>query len=381
MAKLIYFNRCRYIGMGEGAAIGAAVSAGGSIISGPLTAYLQHKYAAEDRAENYRYNEMAAENADARERAQWRDMYSMEAQLRQIRENGLSPSLMMSGGVPGTQGASGHQGQGGAGPSTGPISPLFDMSAFANLGPAMAQIKVAESQSNLNNAEADRIRGNNQRGQAEILKIMSEAGLNDAVIALTKSQQTGQDIANYVNDSKKEYDVSKAYSESNYWAYQSSIASYHVISAEAAANVDWASQQDKIDRVRKENSLIDSDILVNKSIKALNDAKVNLTNEEINKIKKELLLYEREVVVKETLAFIEQQKVNIQSKQQDSYDNYVKAYKDFCEGQVKNLENRLNFDKSKWPDQKKMLFTHTIGGVVTNSINSVSNVIDACVPF
>lgn len=47
-----------------------------------------------NRRLNYKYNEMAAENADKRTRALYNDIYSPKALLGQYAEAGLSPSLM-----------------------------------------------------------------------------------------------------------------------------------------------------------------------------------------------------------------------------------------------------------------------------------------------
>lgn len=54
------------------------------------------------RQKNFHYNEMAAENADKRTRALYNDLYSANAQLNQLRQAGLSPSVFFGG-----QGASG----------------------------------------------------------------------------------------------------------------------------------------------------------------------------------------------------------------------------------------------------------------------------------
>lgn len=58
------------------------------------------------RRQNFFYNEMSAQNADKRTRALYNDFYSPSAQLRMIREAGLSPSLFFGG-----QGASGMSAQ------------------------------------------------------------------------------------------------------------------------------------------------------------------------------------------------------------------------------------------------------------------------------
>lgn len=90
------------------------------------------------RANNYKYNEMSADNADKRTRALYNDLYSPQAQLQQIKEAGLSPSLFY-GQASGISGQAGAQGGGAAGPQT---------NAYA-IDPMLAsQIKLNEAQAN-----------------------------------------------------------------------------------------------------------------------------------------------------------------------------------------------------------------------------------------
>ncbi len=96
---------------------------------------------------NYRYNEKAADNADARQRKQYEDYYSPAAQLKQLQDAGLSPSLMYGNGSGVVGSAQGAQGSGAQGPSAIPMQ----ATQFALM---QAQIKNLDSQANKNNAEA-----------------------------------------------------------------------------------------------------------------------------------------------------------------------------------------------------------------------------------
>lgn len=78
--------------------------------------------AKKDRAENYKYSELAASNADDRTRALYNDFYSPKALLKHYQEAGLSPSLMFDG-TPGQGGMSGAQGSGASGIQT-PYYPM-----------------------------------------------------------------------------------------------------------------------------------------------------------------------------------------------------------------------------------------------------------------
>lgn len=89
----------------------------GNIASTAINNYAANYRTQQDRKENYKYGEMAAENADRRTRALYADFYSPEALMKQYQEAGLSPSMMF-GGTPGQGGMSGAQGAGPAGPQT-----------------------------------------------------------------------------------------------------------------------------------------------------------------------------------------------------------------------------------------------------------------------
>lgn len=112
----------------------------GALISGAFglgQTALNNEWAAqrarEDRAQNYRYGEMAADNADKRYRALYNDFYSPEALISQYKEAGMSPGLLL-GGSPGQGGGVAAQGTGAAGPQT-PFMPmsLLDAAQVANI--------------------------------------------------------------------------------------------------------------------------------------------------------------------------------------------------------------------------------------------------------
>ena len=130
------------------------------------------KREARAREENYYYNEKAAWNADKRTRQLYADLYSPGAQLQQIKDAGLSPS-MFYGDAKGISGQAGAQGAGVAGvePHTFGLDPL-----------TTAQIANLNANARKTNAEADTEQGKNERGAAEIENIYKD---NDMKQALT----------------------------------------------------------------------------------------------------------------------------------------------------------------------------------------------------
>lgn len=374
MAKLIIINRCCFIvDPGTATVAGAAISAGGSIISGPITAYLQHKYAMEDRADNFKYNEMAAQSADARERAQWRDMYSMEAQLRQIRENGLSPSLMMSGGVPGTQGASGHQGQGAAGPSTGPISPLLDMSAFANFGPALAQAENQKAQAGYYRALEKEVLGETSKSQAQIKEWLSQAGLNDALKAYNTSLKVGQDIANRFSEETYEYHVSQAYSDSNYAASMASKAVFDCLQSQYTADYLEKTLDERVSQVAAEVSNIKADTALKWAQEALANKGIELNDAQIEQLTALANWYKEDAEIRRTFN-------DIESGRADSYKKFVEGQVEYWQKFAQNLADRLGFDKDKWSTEKQQAWTQIIGTLAINGLSSLMDIIMTFIP-
>lgn len=95
--------------------------------------------ASKSRQQNFMYGEMAANAADERFRKQYLDFFSPKAQLKQLKEAGLSPSLMYQGGAGGAGGATAPQG-GGAGGIQAPYYPTTALEA--------AQIGLIQAQTN-----------------------------------------------------------------------------------------------------------------------------------------------------------------------------------------------------------------------------------------
>ena len=111
-------------------ALGGVAQTMGGIAASSYNNEQLHNLTAQDRELNYKYNERAAENADIRQRMLYYDLYSPKAQLKQIKEAGLSPSLMY-GGASGGGGATPHgaQGNGVNGLQTG-YSPIQGLNAL-----------------------------------------------------------------------------------------------------------------------------------------------------------------------------------------------------------------------------------------------------------
>ena len=141
------------------------------------------------REANYKYNEMAAKEADKRQRAQYNDLYSPKAQMQQLQEAGLSPSIYASGGMAGKSGAGAIMGGGasGVGPSMYAAQPVSALEA-AQIGKLNAETKNIEANTNNQNKTSKLI-------DAQIIDTYASAGLKSAQEALTKVDTSLQQVA------------------------------------------------------------------------------------------------------------------------------------------------------------------------------------------
>lgn len=194
----------------------------GALIGGAaqfLTAGLNNEMAAararEDRAENYKYGEMAAENADRRTRALYNDFYSPEALLRQYNEAGLSPSMMF-GGTPGQGGMSGAQGTGAHGIQT-PYMPMSLVDA--------AQAAALFAQAEKTKEETKTERGENAKGIAMLANIGADTGNKKAATKLAEVQTDWQEVENYYQRDFKDLQLEELEEMVNnlHWQAQSSM--------------------------------------------------------------------------------------------------------------------------------------------------------------
>lgn len=211
------------------------VNALGNFLNGAIANFWDKKA----DARHFEYNEKAADNADARQRAQYKDMYSPEAMLQQYAAAGLSPSMMMSGGAPAVGGtASGPQGQGtmGGGLSgvhfgTQPANPLF----MAELDLKKAQAENLRSDSALKDVEKNFTLAN----IANVLQDTENKKMYHRVLTIqTSIDQINLNIleigephilAKIINEAKKAYNESELLAEeviATKWANKFTVETY-----------------------------------------------------------------------------------------------------------------------------------------------------------
>lgn len=242
-----------------------------------------------ERRENYRFNEMAANEADKRQRAQFRDMYSYSAQVQEMKKAGLNPALMY-GGASGQGGATAPQGMGTGGVQKG-YSPMDLMS--------LSQLELQDSQAKLNNAEAEKI----------------------------KEQTTTQQIQNYISELTKDTSVEErkanlklVVSLGEKYVSEQKLTNWHMDFEKLKSN-------EEIKLLQNQNSLYLAQI-------ATEGTKQKLNEQQKNTLKKQIDKWQMDV----TQRYYE---LDIMSWNQ-------KAQQNWWEAQAENLTNRLEFDANKF---------------------------------
>lgn len=305
-------------------ALGAGLNAGFGILSGWLNNQWAKQREEEARQQNFELNEKAAENADARTRALYNDLYSPGAQLQQLKDAGLSPSLFYGDGG-GISGQTGAQGAGAAGisPTTFGISPLD-----------ISQIKLNNAQAEKLTAEAETERGDNERGQAEIGLILqntatslADKGLKESAKALNEANERLTTIDADLKDATFEESARTIKYNSDTALYNSKKALYEAKNAKIDFTIKDETKDDQIKLIR------DS---VTKQLK------------EITKLVKGAELDEMQIKQLESWVAQKWDEIEIQKTNAFAYADYVenqgKYWKDYIEGYWKSLgiqEDRL----------------------------------------
>ncbi len=211
---------------------------------------------------NFQYGEKAADAADRRQREQFKDMYSLEAQMRQIKDAGLSPSMFFSGGLSGQGGANAPQGGGASGP-------IFNSSGIDPM--SAAQVDLLEEQKRGLKIEND----NKQSAiDADIALKLAQAGFNKASEAFTNVKKEREEIALEIDSATTEDQKKEIRSRANNMFWQSWLTLYESRSAKAKAEVDEATIKTRVSAEIAANQKIISSIALDLSNIAKNKSSV-----------------------------------------------------------------------------------------------------------
>lgn len=293
------------------------------------------------REHNYYLGEKAADNADARQRAQFYDMYSIPAQMKQLQEAGLSPS-MFAGHLGAGSGATGAQGGGGGGIGNG-SGRIFDLGL-------LSQIKLNEAKANEANANAEDKRGETPTSQAEITNKLAQAGYYKQGAALAKSQSELNDLDYYVKQNTADFNIE----EYKFLAKKAQYEAAKTFAEMRKMQIEANYADDEI--IARINNII-QDTELKFFEKNLAIANAELSWEQCRKVASEAnYVYE---YYKLEFAKVENEILATNDKRK-----YFQAIEKYQNDMIKMLEERLDFDKSKWSEEQKILWTQTIGSLV-----------------
>lgn len=262
----------------------------------------QIKANAEAQQRQYQLNEMAAGKSDARARALFRDFETPEARRKQLEEAGLSVGLMYSGAGAGTAGHIGQGAQGSTGiASTGgasgnPYNMAGNIQAGAQAALALSEVQLMKSEANKNNAEADRLRGEGPRGEAEVEEINTRI---ENFIEEAKNKRTQNGLIEVQKRlANAESALAEAKAETENQARAKIIESYTAQNEKAWSEIteltwrNWITQEqayDIISSLRIQNRKSTAELAQIK-------ANVKLTSAQTEKIANEIELIQREII-------------------------------------------------------------------------------------
>lgn len=268
----------------------AAASAAGSVLSTVINNEYANYRTERDRQQNYQYNEKAAENADKRTRALYNDFYSPAALKRQYEEAGLSPSLMF-GGTPGQGGTSGAQGGGPNGPQT-PFMPLSLVDA--------AQAAALFAQASKTKAETKTINGENERGAAEIQKLLADAGQAEASKAYVEAQTRSFELQNYITEQTTDFSIQTAKYLAQRTEHEAMTAFWGAQDAKLTYDFNSETYQKRVEEVGKRVEQLGADILLKGAQKELTEEQKKQVTNSIAQAWEQLRLEGEKIAVMKT---------------------------------------------------------------------------------
>lgn len=258
------------------------------------------------REENYRYNEMAANNADKRTRALYNDLYSPAAQLAQLKKAGLSPSLFYGdgGGIAGQTGAM-SAGGGSVSPSVFGIDPM-----------TLAQTKLMEMQAYKAKQEGDAVK---PTAEASIKQMLADAGYKEAASKAQEAAAEYQNIKTTIETEGKKWTLQEMEWRAKKFQWNAEQAFWEYKDKELEYNFNEETFNSRMLLVDKQVQQITADIL-------LKNAQTNLAIEQQEQIKQAVLQRWEELRLKAVQLAQMKESIDNQKKfWDDSISNFQKA--------------------------------------------------------
>lgn len=281
-------------------------------------------YAAEH---NYMYGEKSADRADIRTRLLYNDLYSPQAQMQQIKEAGLSPSLFY-GDAGGISGQAGAQGSGAA----GNMPQVFGMSPVD-----LAQTMKLQAETEKIQEETKTEKGTNKRGAAEISQLIENC-------KSTQLKNVWQEYQNALSEIETTIEASLQDTKIENYIEQTRYLSHICRSAEAKAEVDVKTKDATMEYAEEKTRNLAADTILKKTEKVLKQHNVNLTDAQISDLKSQINVRKAQVEINQEWLESQVQQWAVQNGLQEKINTATikKLTSDIWQGWVSKFIDLLN---------------------------------------
>lgn len=234
------------------------ISASINAASNVTNTLINQAFAEHNRKRNFYWNEKVADAADQRQRAQYKDLYSPQAMMKQYQAAGLSPSMMMSGSAPavGQSSAQGNMSGGLQGPY--PDGQLIDPLAAAQMANIWADTKKKE-------VETENISEDTDLKAQMILNIVADTKNKNVEHRLLTAQSELAEINAEEGAMTLQTNIERAYHNTSKAAAEARSAIAKADLDEAIFHVSYELAYANLEKTITETKLLDSEIGVNKA--------------------------------------------------------------------------------------------------------------------
>lgn len=335
------------------AALGAGTAAFG-FVGGAINNGINQVFAERDRYYNEMYNERAAQRADQRTRALYNDLYSIPAQMRQLKEAGLSPSIYASGGLTGVSGQTGAQGAGANGPKTNTY----------NIDPLTA------SQIILNEAQANNLNVDSNKKEAETTNLAVQTQYTQGLI-----KKLDHEITNLDADTKnKDADTKLTELKGIYQNFQNLIKAGTMADEMELVTKQLETAEEILRHMKEQNQFDESNydiqkgILINTRASLAADVLLKNSQTELNKKQKDFLQEQINTLIKQREFEYEEDGIGYKNKAEQT--EFYKKWSEKMNTEITYMSKRFKLDVA-----------HEVINDVIGIANATGNIIDAVVPF
>lgn len=325
----------------------------GAIIGAAVNNHLNRVNTERDRYQNFRLNEIAAQNADKRTRALYNDLYSIPAQMEQLKAAGLSPSIYASGGLAGASGQTGAQGAGPTGQKTNTY----------NIDP------LTLSQIELNKAQATNLNVDSGKKEAETDNVKEQTKYTQGLY-----NKLSHEIANLDADTKnKEADTKLIELKQIYQNFQNLIKAGTMADEMELVTKQLQTAEEILRHMKEQNKFDESNydiqkgILINTRASLAADVLLKNSQTKLNEKQKDFLQEQINTLIKQREFEYEEDGIGYKNKAEQT--EFYKKWSEKMNTEITYMSKRFKLDVA-----------HEVINDVIGIANATANIIDAVTP-